>query len=109
MILADIQVKYASMLITRSIEDSARLANFHHADAIVISGDATGDAPVIHDLDEAKKGSDVPVIIGSGLDAKNANKLLKHCDGAIVGTALMKDKTVNHENVETLLTALGRR
>ena len=108
LLLADIQVKYASMLIKRSIKKSAKLANFHHADAIVISGDETGDAPVIHDLKDAKSGADIPVIIGSGFDADNAKKLLSHCDGAIVGTALMKNKIINADNVEKLLKSIGR-
>lgn len=108
LILADIQVKYANMLIKRSINQSARLASMHKADAIVISGDATGDAPVLNDLDDAKSASYVPVIIGSGFDGGNANRLLDHCDGAIVGTALMKDKNVNSDNVEKLLKSIGR-
>ena len=96
------------MLIKRSITESARLANIHKADAIVISGDATGDAPVLNDLDNAKSGSDIPVIIGRGLEPNNASNLLGHCDGAIVGTALMKEKIVNVENVKTLLNSIGR-
>lgn len=108
LILADIQVKYANMLIKRSITESARLANMHKADAIVISGDATGDAPVLDDLGDAKSGSDVPVIIGSGLKAGNASLLLNHSDGAIVGTALMKEKVVNKDNVEKILKEIGR-
>ncbi|MBT5188001.1 MAG: BtpA/SgcQ family protein, partial [Kordiimonadaceae bacterium] len=88
LIMADIQVKYATMLQPRTISASATLASHHGADVIVVSGDATGDAPVTIDLDNAQNGSTTPVIIGSGLDCENANMLLDHCDGAIVGTAL---------------------
>ncbi|MEZ5759072.1 MAG: BtpA/SgcQ family protein [Emcibacteraceae bacterium] len=108
LIMADIQVKYAKMLVKRTIEQSAKLATDHHADAVVVSGDATGDAPVINDLINAGKGAGVPVIIGSGTDADNAVELLSHCDGAIVGTALMQDQIVNAARVEKLLKALGR-
>ncbi|MCC3860323.1 BtpA/SgcQ family protein [Pseudemcibacter aquimaris] len=108
LIMADIQVKYATMLIDRTIAQSAKLAEQHHADAIIISGDATGDAPVINDLDQSKAATEIPVIIGSGFDAENGQMLLNHCDGAIVGTALMKDKVVNTEKSRKLLTALGR-
>ncbi len=108
LILADIQVKYATMLEERSLKQSAERATFHQADAIVVSGDATGNAPIIIDLDHAKIGAGVPVIIGSGMDANNADKLLTHCDGAIVGTALMKNQNVNSENVEKLMSSLGR-
>jgi len=108
LIMADIQVKYAKMLNPRTISQSARLATDHKADAIVISGDATGDAPVINDLIEAKKAAGVAVIIGSGTDSQNASNLLDHCDGTIVGTALMKNKIVNAENVKRLMASLGR-
>lgn len=108
LILADIQVKYATMLIERPLSKSAELAEHHQADAIVISGDATGDAPVIDDLEIAGEAANIPVIIGSGLDAHNGNKLLEKCDGAIVGTALMKDKHVSAEKVSQLVSALGR-
>jgi len=108
LIMADIQVKYATMLEERSLKQSAELATYHQADAIVVSGDATGDAPVTIDLDHAKSGAGVPVIIGSGLDANNACELMTHCDGAIIGTALMKNQIVNSENVSQLISALGR-
>jgi membrane complex biogenesis BtpA family protein len=108
LIIADIQVKYATMLIDRSMAESAALAEHHGADAVVVSGCETGDAPVTADLTAAKNGCNIPVIIGSGTDASNASELLEYCDGTIVGTALMKDKIVNAERVAKLLSALGR-
>jgi Predicted TIM-barrel enzyme len=36
-------------------------------------------------------GSDFPVLIGSGLSAKNCSHLLEHTNGAIVGTSLKKE------------------
>lgn len=108
LILADIQVKYAKMRINRTMEQSASLAEQHLADAVVVSGRETGDAPLTDDLDAARHGCNIPVIIGSGTDAGNARDLLSHCDGAIVGTAIMKDAIVNAENTKKLLTALGR-
>lgn len=108
LILADIQVKYATMLEERTLTQSAVLATINHADAIVVSGTATGSAPMIDDLKKAKMGAGVPVIIGSGLDHGNANDLLSKCDGAIVGTALMKDKIVNDDNVRQLKSILAK-
>ncbi len=108
LIMADIQVKYAKMLIDRTMAHSAELAQKHHADAVVVSGRETGDAPVIDDLDEARRGCEIPVIIGSGTDEDNANNLLSHCDGAIVGTALMKNKVVCAEKVARLMRSIGR-
>ena len=108
LILADIQVKYAKMLIDRTMEQSASLAQKHLADAIVVSGHETGNAPVTDDLDAAKRGCTIPVIIGSGTDALNVTSLLSHCDGAIVGTALMKDKVVDIDKTKKLMSTLGR-
>lgn len=108
LIMADIQVKHATMLEERTIEESARLATLQKAEAIVVSGTATGSAPTTVEIIEAKKGSDVPLIIGSGLDHENAVTLLKHCDGAIVGTAFMSDKTVDDEKVRCLMSTLGK-
>lgn len=112
LILADIQVKYASMIRKRPLSESAQLACENQADAIVVTGDLTGDAPLIEHLREAASGvaasdRDTPVLIGSGLDARNAKTLLADCDGAIVGTALMRNKAVDPESVSNLMQSLG--
>lgn len=108
LILADIQVKYATMLERRTLTESASLATQHDADAIVVSGSATGDAPSTTELSQATEGAGVPVIIGSGLDQGNAVTLLAACNGAIVGTALMTDRSVDPRKVEQLMTRIGR-
>jgi len=112
LILADIQVKYASMIRKRPLSESARLACEKQADAIIVSGDLTGDAPVVEHLREAAKGvaasgERVPVLIGSGLDTDNAKVLLDECDGAIVGTALMRQKAVDPVATGNLMHAIG--
>jgi len=108
LIMADIQVKYATMLEERSLQDSARLACLQGADAIVVTGDETGDAPTVHALRQAREGVvasglDVPVLIGSGLAADNAATLLAECEGAIVGTALMQDGRVDRAALRELM------
>lgn len=108
LILADIQVKYATMIKPRPLSESARLACEACADALVVTGGETGDAPLVDDLREAMSGSDVPVLIGSGLDADNAMELLAECDGAIVGTALMKDRAVDPDAVDLLMSRIRR-
>lgn len=87
-ILADIQVKHAQMLKKIPISESARMAEHAHADAVIVTGSWTGIPPTIEDLDEVNHNTNVPVLIGSGLDKDNANKLLKHADGAIVSTSI---------------------
>lgn len=107
LILADIQVKYATMIEPRPLSESAVLAYLKGADALVVTGDASGDAPSISHLREAA-GTELPVLIGSGLEANNAGKLLAECDGAIVGTSLMQDKAVNPKLLELLMSKVTR-
>ena len=98
LILADIQVKYATMIRERPLIESAIAACEKQADAVVVTGDASGDAPTVGLLRNAAQGTadyDIPLLIGSGLTASNALKLLAECDGAIVGTALMTDRIVD--------------
>jgi uncharacterized protein len=62
------------------------------ADAVIVSGPATGAPPEAADLREAREAANgTPVLIGSGLTPDNARALLPLADGAIVGTALERD------------------
>lgn len=79
------------------------------ADALVVSGEATGaatDAERLHAVRAAVPGA--PLLVGSGLDAAGI-ELLRLADGAIVGSALQRDgragEPVERERVERLLTA----
>jgi membrane complex biogenesis BtpA family protein len=101
LILADIQVKYAVMVEPRPLAESARLAAEKGADAIVVTGDASGDAPAIQHLRDAA--GDVPVLIGSGLTPGNAETLLAECDGAIVGTSIIRDGSVDAKALDALM------
>lgn len=94
LVLADIQVKFATMLVDRTLAESARLAADHGADAIGVTGDETGDPPSASTVEQAKNGAGAcPVLVGSGLDVANASMLMAAADGAIVGTSL---KTADH-------------
>ena len=91
LVLADIQVKYARMLETRTLTRSAELACEKGADAIVVTGTVTGEPPTLEHIQQAQKGADrTPVLIGSGLNASNAPALLAAADGAIVSTSLKR-------------------
>lgn len=106
LVLADVQVKYARMIEARPLAESARLAAEHRADAIVVTGRATGDPPSAADLAAARAGAgECPVLIGSGLDAGNAHRLLGLADGAIVGTSLMTGDAVDRTKLEALVAA----
>jgi membrane complex biogenesis BtpA family protein len=111
LVLADIQVKYATMITPRPLAASAMLACKKGADAVVVTGSASGSAPAIEQLRNAAAGAaefDVPVLVGSGLDPGNAAALLAACDGAIVGSALMKNRSVDAAAVVALMQQVRR-
>jgi hypothetical protein len=67
-----------------------------HADALIITGSATGMAA---DLDEVARVKeflpDVPVLVGSGVDLDSMAKVLEVADGCIVGTALKEQGRID--------------
>lgn len=59
------------------------------ADALVISGKATGYATDLGDVIAARKGApEAPLLIGSGVTAENVTDFLPTVDGVLVGTSL---------------------
>ncbi len=106
MILADIQVKYARLTIERGLDESAVIAFDAGAEAVIVSGAATGDPTRVPDLALAKQGAgERPVLIGSGLDAANALNVLAPCDGAVVGTSLKQGEAIVVEKVAPIVAA----
>lgn len=70
-----------------SITESA-LKAMKLCDAIVVTGEYTGGATSLNDLRIVKQAvGNHPVIVGSGLNSRNAKDQLAIADGAIVGTA----------------------
>ncbi|HXV59859.1 MAG TPA: BtpA/SgcQ family protein [Vicinamibacteria bacterium] len=109
LVLADIQVKYARMLVERGLAESARLAREAAADAVLVTGRATGEPPSVPDLEESKQGAgDLPVLVGSGLDLSNVGELLRVADGAVVGTSLKQGDYVAAEKVIALVREARR-
>lgn len=100
-IFADVQVKHAKMVKDKPIEESANDAEKHGADAIIITGKWTGDAPDTERIRKARAATKLPILVGSGLDNGNAVELLSVADGAIVGTALKQgDNNSAERNVK---------
>jgi len=92
-ILADAHVKHATPLGRETLAQAVRdLAVRALADVVIVSGPATGVPPSVAELREAREAAGgTPVLVGSGLSPENAPELLRHADGAIVGTALERD------------------
>ncbi len=93
-VFADVLSKHAYPIgVGAALELEARSTAYRGlADALIITGDETGTATGADDLRRARAAvPDLPILIGSGLDAANITALLPMADGAILGTALKED------------------
>jgi uncharacterized protein len=89
-VFADVHVKHGSHAIVadRPVVEQARDAEFFDADVTIATGNHTGDPTPVEEIENIRRGTFLPVIIGSGLSVENASELLAKADGAIVGTSL---------------------
>src|SRR5215510_8200299 len=67
---ADVKKKHSSHAITAdvSLGATAEAVEFMRADAVIVTGSVTGDAPKIADALEAKARCRLPMLLGSGVD-----------------------------------------
>lgn len=91
-IFADVLVKHARPLssphLTVAVKDTIERGL---ADAVILSGWATGSPPVQEDLELASAAADgTPVFIGSGASWENVSTLLQAADGVIVSSSLKR-------------------
>jgi membrane complex biogenesis BtpA family protein len=113
-IFADVMVKHARPLGGGDLAESAReLAERGLADALIVTGQGTGERPALEDLRKVKEATPhVPVLAGSGVTTDNALEILSASDGAIVGTSLKRDGQTESEvdiaRIRMLMTRLGR-
>lgn len=87
-VFTDIKKKHSSHAITGDvkIDATAEAAQFFLSDGLIITGPSTGNPVSIYDLQSARSGSTLPVIIGSGITEQNIHQYWKHADGFIVGS-----------------------
>jgi uncharacterized protein len=91
-ILADVLVKHARPLgtpnLTTAVQDTIQRGL---ADAVILSGWATGSPPTKEDLELARAAAgETPVFIGSGASWENIAHLMSAADGAIVASSLKR-------------------
>lgn len=112
-ILADVQVKHYYMLHPDvDIATSAKWAQRQGADAVIVTGSSTGVETATSDLETVKQSVDIPVAVGSGVNAQNITEKMGIADILIVGTALRKDgkmtEPIDESCARRLLRAAGR-
>jgi uncharacterized protein len=113
-ILADVGGKHAVPLAPVEVEQTARdLVHRGLADALVVSGPATGQATPLAEVKRVRSAvPEVPLLVGSGVTAETAADLLSVADGLIVGTSVKRGgdvrQPVDRARVETLVAAARR-
>ena len=109
---ADVKKKHSAHAITAdlSLGATAETVEFMRGDAVIVTGNVTGDPPKIEDVREAKAHCHLPVILGSGVDVNNVAAFFSEADGFIVGTHFKEDghwaKTVDPKRVEKFMEAV---
>jgi membrane complex biogenesis BtpA family protein len=95
-IFADVQGKHAVPLGPVELEQEARdLVHRGLADALVVSGKATGEATALGDVKRVRDAvRGVPLLVGSGAAPATIAEILAVAEGAIVGTSLKRDGDV---------------
>jgi uncharacterized protein len=91
--LYNVSAEFACSLDQRSLPDRARSAVFSSIpDAILVSGQITGEAAALSDLEAVKKVLlDTPVLANTGVKHATVAEVFRIADGCIVGSSLKVD------------------
>lgn len=92
-VFADSHVKHGAHAITgdRTISELTRDLEFFDADAVIATGQRTGDAATDEELTEITSATRLPVLVGSGVTQENAQRILALANGVIIGSSLKRD------------------
>jgi membrane complex biogenesis BtpA family protein len=111
---ADVKKKHSSHAVTTDISLGATVeaVEFMRADAVIVTGSATGRPPCLADVEEARANARLPVLLGSGVDAANIADFYESADGFIVGSYFKRDghweSSVDPERVERFIEAVSK-
>jgi len=111
-IWADVGVKHATPLVDRGLGTEARdVTERGLADALIVSGDYTGAATSLTDVEIVRQHTPLPVLIGSGMTPANLAAVYPHVDGFIVGSYFKRQGQAEHlveeERVKRFMEALA--
>jgi membrane complex biogenesis BtpA family protein len=92
-VFTDIKKKHSSHAITAdlNIVETAHAAEFFLSDGLIITGKQTGLETDSNEIQDVKKHTQLPVLIGSGITLNNVDKYLPIADALIVGSYFKKD------------------
>jgi uncharacterized protein len=87
LIFADVGVKHARPLIDRGLLTEAKdVVERGCADAVIVSGERTGSETPAKVIQEVRRATDVPLLIGSGATPENIGNIFSSVNGMIVGS-----------------------
>jgi membrane complex biogenesis BtpA family protein len=90
-LFADVDKKHSLPFPGLDLETHIEWTEFYRADALIVSGRMTGDAPPLDKVRRAREMATRPILMGSGTTAENIAGFLQYADGAIVGSSLKVD------------------
>lgn len=113
LIFADINTKHTFPLTPQPLDFSVHEAKEAGADALIVTGLLTGQNPTVDEVAKFKKlAATHPVLLGSGVNTRNAASFFEVADGAIIGSSLKQDgnvwKNISAARVREFMFAIGR-
>jgi len=95
-ILADVDKKHSVRFPGIDLRTHMEWTRFFGADAVIVSGRMTGDAPALDEVRRAKELAEAtPVLLGSGTTSANVADFLSVADGVIVGSSIKEGGDVS--------------
>lgn len=109
-LLCDIQTKHTFMVSGAiSLEESASMAEENGADAIIVTGAHTGSSSSVDTIQRVRGATSLPLIAGSGVNAKNLPEQLSLVDAAIIGSSMKRHgkawEPIDYELAKDLMDA----
>lgn len=91
-LFADVDKKHSVRFPGIDLATHIEWTRFFGADALIVSGRMTGDAPDLEKVRQAKTlAGETPVLLGSGTDEYNVGAFLAVADGVIVGSSIKQE------------------
>ncbi len=91
-VFTDIKKKHSSHAVTADLDivEMGKAAEFFASDGLIITGSHTGEKANLEEVKAVKENTDLPVIIGSGINENNISDYLPYADAFIVGSYFKK-------------------
>jgi len=91
-IFADVDKKHSVRFPGIDLATHIQWTTFFGADALIISGRMTGEAPALDKVREARRlAGTCPILLGSGTDVGNIEAFMQVADGVIVGSSVKEE------------------